>query len=124
MAEIIFLIYPSPASFILHLFQETPMATGSASKRTYPWTTDVEDQQVTLRLMERKDLENSVRFARELPEDDLMFLTIDITSPEAMEQYFRGVENDRAMTVLAEIDGRFVGYGSLTYNQLHWTRQL
>jgi L-amino acid N-acyltransferase YncA len=53
-----------------------------------------------------------------------MFLTIDITSPEAMEQYFRGVESDRAMTVLAEIDGRFVGYGSLTFNQLHWTRHL
>ncbi|HZS06680.1 MAG TPA: GNAT family protein [Blastocatellia bacterium] len=98
------------------------MAT--ASKRTYPWTTDVEDRQVTLRLMERKDLENSVRFARELPENDLMFLTTDITDPEAMEQHLRSVESGQTVTVLAEADGRFVGYGSLAHSLPHWTRHL
>ncbi len=100
------------------------MPTRSASNRTYPWTTSLDGKQVKLRLMDRNDLEKSVKFARELPEEDLLFLTIDITDPEAMEQYVRAVENNRALSVLAEVDGRFVGYGSLTYNQLHWTRHL
>lgn len=93
-------------------------------KRAYPWTTNVAGQPVTLRLMSRGDLEKSIKFANDLPEEDLLFLTIDITDRAAMEQYVYAVENNRALSVLAEVDGRFIGYGSLTYNQLHWTRHL
>ena len=93
-------------------------------KRTYPWTTEIGGRRVTLRLMGRGDLDKAIQFARNLPEEDLMFLTIDITDTEVMEQWMRGVEAGRADTVLAECDGRFIGYGSLTYNQLHWTRHL
>lgn len=100
------------------------MSTASATKRAYPWTTEVAGQTVTLRLMNRGDLENALKFARELPEEDLMFLTVDITDPEAMEPYVRGIEQDRAVTVLAEAGGSFIGYGSLTFNQMHWTRHL
>ncbi len=100
------------------------MATGSASKRTYPWQTRINGSQITIRLMERKDLDNAVRFARELPEEDLMFLTVDITDADAMQQYFLAVESGHAVTVLAEIDGRFVGYGSLACSLPHWTRHL
>jgi L-amino acid N-acyltransferase YncA len=98
--------------------------TGSASKRSYPRTTNIKGTSVTLRLMQRDDLDNALRFARELPEDDLMFLTIDITDAEAMKQYFRAIESGQAMTVLAEADGRFVGYGSLECSQPRWTRHL
>jgi L-amino acid N-acyltransferase YncA len=102
----------------------TESSSESSSKRTWPWTTKIDGRSVTLRLMERGDLENAVRFARELPEDDLMFLTVDITDEEAMKEYFRAVENGQAVTVLAEADGHFVGYGSLACSQPHWTRHL
>lgn len=95
-----------------------------AAKRTYPWTTEINNRRVTLRLITPDDVEKALQFARALPEEDLMFLTIDITDAAVMEQYMRGVEADRALTVLAEVDGRFVGYGSLIFNQLHWTRHL
>lgn len=94
------------------------------AKRAYPWTTKLDGIQVTLRLMERADLARSVQFARELPEADLMFLTLDITDPKAMEEYVNAVEQGQAVSVLAEVDGRFVGYGSLTKSQPHWTRHL
>lgn len=100
------------------------MPAESVSKRTYPWKTKIDGRQVTLRLMGRGDLEKSIEFARELPQEDLLFLTIDITDADEMEQYVRAIEGRRALTVLAEAAGRFIGYGSLTYNQLHWTRHL
>lgn len=98
------------------------MSTGS--QRAYPWKANVNGTQVTLRLMERADLERSVTFSRDLPEEDLMFLTVDITDPGEMEQYVRAVEAGKAVTVLAEADGRFVGYGSLSCSLPHWTRHL
>lgn len=98
--------------------------TTAASQRTYPWTTKIDGKQITIRLMERRDLENSLKFAREVPEEDLMFLTVDITDPEAMEQYVRAIEADKALSVLAEADGRFIGYGSLAVSQPAWTRHL
>lgn len=98
--------------------------TTAASQRTYPWTTKIDGKQITIRLMERRDLENSLKFAREVPEEDLMFLTVDITDPEAMEQYVRAIEAGKALSVLAEADGRFIGYGSLAVSQPAWTHHL
>jgi L-amino acid N-acyltransferase YncA len=92
--------------------------------RSYPWTTKLNGVQVTLRLMERADLEKSVQFARALPEEDLMFLTVDITDAQAMADYVRAVEQGQAISVLAEVEGRFVGYGSLQCSLPHWTRHL
>jgi L-amino acid N-acyltransferase YncA len=92
--------------------------------KTYPWTTLIKGKSITLRLMDRSDLERSVQFARTLPESDLMFLTVDITDAKAMEPYIQAIEAGMAWSVLAEIDGRFVGYGSLAKSQPSWTRHL
>lgn len=100
------------------------MANAAASKRAFPRTLNLNGTSVTLRLMERADLERSLQFSRNLPEEDLMFLTIDITDPAEMEHYVRAVEKGQAVTVLAEVEGRFVGYGSLQCSLPHWTRHL
>ncbi|QQS44740.1 MAG: GNAT family N-acetyltransferase [Acidobacteriota bacterium] len=100
------------------------MSTGAEARHGYPWTTTINGREITLRLMSRADLEGSVQFARELPAEDLMFLTVDITDPVEMEQYVAAVEKGQAATVLAESGGRFVGYGSLAVSQPHWTRHL
>lgn len=100
------------------------MSKALIAKRTYPWNTTLVDKQVTFRLQERKDLEAFLRFARALPENDLLFLSFDITDRAAMEQRMQNIENNKVVTVLAEVEGEFVGYASLTYNQLQWTRHL
>ncbi|NOT62061.1 MAG: GNAT family N-acetyltransferase [Acidobacteria bacterium] len=100
------------------------MAKASVSPRNYPMTVNANGTKVTLRLMTRADAEKSVQFARALPEEDLMFLTIDITDANDMAQYVQAVESGHALTVLAEVDGRFVGYGSLNVSRPHWTRHL
>jgi len=96
------------------------MSTGAG----FPRTVNVNGSQVTLRLMARADLQRSVTFSRDLPEEDLMFLTVDITDPAEMEHYVRAMEAGKAATVLAEVDGRFIGYGSLACSTPHWTRHL
>lgn len=96
----------------------------AAPRRTYPWTRRVGDFDVTFRLMEAGDEAAMLAFTDSLPEHDLLFLRVDITQPEAVETWLRNIERGRTVTVLAEHEGRVVGYGSLHYNDLLWTRHL
>ena len=100
------------------------MSRESASKRTFPWTTTAKDKQVTIRLMKPADGKVLLAFAQSLPEDDLLFLSVDITRPEVVEQWGRNVQAGRVKTVLAEADGQLIGHGTLSLNELMWTRHL
>ena len=100
------------------------MANTSISKRNYPWTTTLGDRQVRLRLMRAEDRDALLAFARSLPADDLLFLSIDITQPEAVDGWAREVEAGRVVTVLAESNGKLVGHGTLNCNNLTWARHL
>ena len=94
------------------------------SKRIYPWTTTLKDKQLTLRLMQPDDREALMSFARALPEDDLLFLAVDITRPEALAQWVHDIETGQIKTVLAEANGKLVGHGTLSHNALQWTRHM
>jgi len=92
--------------------------------RTYPWTCHFGELEVTFRLMTAEDRAAILAFADELPEHDLLFLRVDITRPEAIDEWIRNIERGRTRTVLAEAGGRVVGYCSLHWNDLLWTRHL
>ena len=94
------------------------------SKRTYPWTTTLKDKQLTLRLMQPDDREALMGFAKALPEDDLLFLAVDITRPEALDQWVHDITTGQIKTVLAEANGKLVGHGTLSHNALLWTRHM
>ena len=94
------------------------------SKRTYPWTTTLKDRQVTLRLMRPDDRDTLMSFAKSLPQDDLLFLAVDITRPEALDQWVHNISAGLIKTVLAEANGKIVGHGTLSHNALQWTRHL
>ena len=101
------------------------MSRGAApKKRIYPYHSNLNGKQLTLRMMTSKDRDSFLAFAQSLPEDDLLFLSLDITRPEAVDQLLRSVEAGRTVTILAEVDGQIVGHGSLTHNRLLWTRHL
>ncbi len=100
------------------------MSKGLTSKRTYPWTTTVKNRQINIRLMDRKDKDTILKFAKELPEDDLLFLSIDVTDPTVVDAWIESIADEKTLTVLAESEGHLLGYGSLSYNQLQWTRHL
>ena len=94
------------------------------SKRTYPWTTTLKDKQLTLRLMQPNDRDALIGFAKSLPADDLLFLAVDITRPEALDQWVHNIKTGQIKTVLAESSGKLIGHGTLSHNALQWTRHL
>lgn len=100
------------------------MAQKAASKRSYPWTTTIKDKQVTLRMLTAKDKEELLNFARALPEEDLLFLSMDVTSPEVVDHCIEQVNGGRFNVILAEVDGRLVGYANFIISELTWSRHL
>ena len=100
------------------------MAKQAAMKRKYPWTKNIDNTQITLRLMTADDKDAMLEFARSLPEDDLLFLAIDITESSAVKNWVRNVEAGRLHTILVEINGKLVGHGSLIHEEQVWTRHL
>ena len=100
------------------------MAKESATKRKYPWTTKIDGEEITLRLMTPKDKKAMLEFARSLPEDDLLFLAIDITKERAVDDWIRRLNEDIVHTIFVEKDGKLVGHGSLLHEEQVWTRHL
>ena len=84
------------------------MAQKAASKRTYPWTTTIKDKKVTLKMLTAKDKDALLNFARSLPEDDLLFLSLDITNPEMVDHCIEQVNAGRFNVILADVDGKLV----------------
>jgi RimJ/RimL family protein N-acetyltransferase len=104
------------------------VATTTATKRTYPWTKKFGPHSVTFRLMTPEDTESIQRtvlkFANSLPASDLVFLRMDITQPEVMDEWMHNIRIGRTKTVLAEEDDSVVGYANLHRSPLQWTRHI
>ncbi len=93
-------------------------------KASYPKSVTAHDRSFVLRLMESRDRNAILTLAQSLSEADLLFMHRDITQPEAVDEWVRDVEAGRAVTVLAEENGKIIGYGTLYYNQIFWHRHL
>ena len=100
------------------------MATQTTKKRVYPWNTNVDGQSVILRLMTAEDRDAVLSFARSLPEEDLLFLSFDITDEDFVDAWVKRVETGKWHTILVEIDGKLVGHGSLMRTDQVWSRHL
>jgi RimJ/RimL family protein N-acetyltransferase len=103
---------------------EMTMTSEKVSKRNYPWTAKVKDNEITIRLMTPEDGEELLAFARSLPERDLLFLSIDITRPEVIEGWMRHIGAGRSFTVMAEVEGKLIGHATLYLSELTWTRHM
>ncbi len=94
-------------------------------KREYPRTVHLKDNTaVTVRLMTAADAGRIVAFGRSLPEDDLLFLRLDITDPEAVAHWVQNLEAGRTTTTIAEVNGEIAGYAALVQNRVTWQRHL
>jgi len=100
------------------------MTDAPTVRRTYPWTTNVDGVRLTFRLMEPSDRDAILAFARALPNDDLIFLRSDITEPPAVDAWMNYIKTGRTISVVAEADGKVVGYASIHLNDALWTRHV
>lgn len=100
------------------------MSTNPVLGRRYPREVSIIDGDVVFRMMGAADRDAILAFARRLPLDDLLFLRLDITSPEGVDEWLRNVQSERTVTVLAEAGGAIVGYASVHHNDTMWNRHL
>ena len=70
-----------------------PTASLDKLKSTYPHDVQMSDgSSANLRILGRDDKDAIVGFARSLPDDDLLFLRVDITEPSVVENWISNVE--------------------------------
>lgn len=100
------------------------MPKQATKKRNFPWTTKIDGTQVKLRLMTADDKDAVLAFARSLPEDDLLFLSFDITQESFIEHWIKRIEAGTWFTILVEADDKLVGHGSLMRTEQIWSRHL
>jgi RimJ/RimL family protein N-acetyltransferase len=106
---------------------EEPMTTDvqpTNYRRTYPRTVTLEGKPLELRLMTAANRDDVLRFARELPRRDVLFLRMDITDPRNVDEWVRNVEAGRTVTVIAFDGEEIAGYASLHHNEVLWTRHV
>ena len=100
------------------------MAQAGTVRRTYPWKTTINGVEVTFRLMDPSDRDEIIRFAKALPEEDLMFLRTDITQGSTVDTWMGYLKSGRTISIVAEVDGRIAGYSSIHINEAGWTRHV
>jgi len=92
--------------------------------RAYPREFVAGEKTIVLRLMRQDDRDQILTFAQGLPPNDLLFLRLDITQPEAVDEWLANLAAGRTMTLLAEVDGKMAGYASVHHNDALWTRHM
>jgi RimJ/RimL family protein N-acetyltransferase len=100
------------------------MARTNVVKRTYPRQAAIDGVEITLRLMEPSDRDEVLAFARSLPDHDLLFLSIDITNAKVVDEWVADMKKGRAITILAESEGKLVGYALLHRDEVSWQRHV
>ena len=95
-----------------------------ATPIAYPWTGTFAGLEVTFRHMTAQDRDQILAFTRALPERDLLFLRLDITQESVVDAWIHNIETGKTFSILAEADGRLLGYCSLHLSESLWTRHL
>lgn len=101
------------------------MASSTKTQRTFPWTDRIGGHSITFRLMSPQDGARLLSFTQGLSKDDMMFLRMDISQPDVIDEWVQNVQTGRTITVLAETEeGEIIGYCSLHTNERLWTRHI
>ena len=94
-------------------------------RQTYPKRVQLgNNTEVSVGFMTEADADRIVAFAKQLPEDDSLFLRMDITRPDVVTRWVQNVVDGQTVTLLAEIKAELVGYVSLHLNEVDWQRHL
>jgi L-amino acid N-acyltransferase YncA len=84
----------------------------------YPTVYLTEDNEnVTIRPMVSSDKDALLDFFRRIPQEDRFYLKEDVTSPRVIEQWSANLDYSRALPLLALMDGKIVGDGTLHHRR-------
>ena len=97
------------------------MATNIATD--FPQPIQLPDgSQLELRIMGSADKEAVLGFARSLPQEDLLFLRVDITEERVVDDWIDNLEAGRSTSLVAYDASGLVGYATVHRNPAPWTR--
>jgi L-amino acid N-acyltransferase YncA len=91
----------------------------------YPRETKLPDGgAVEVRLMSAADRDAVLEFARSLPEEDLLFLRVDLTEPDVIDEWIQQVESGSSTSLVAYDEKGLVGYATVHRSPARWTRRV
>jgi L-amino acid N-acyltransferase YncA len=97
------------------------MASG---RNSFPRAVSLDRKSFDVRWMKAGDGGRLLAFARSLDEDDLLFMRMDLTRQDAVDEFVGQIEEGSRVALIAERDGKMVGYGSLNRRPANWQRHL
>ncbi len=91
----------------------------------YPRETKLPDGgSVEVRLMSVDDRDAVLAFAKRLPEEDLLFLRVDLTEPGVIDDWIENVKSGSSTSLVAYDSDGLVGYATVHRSPARWTRRV
>ena len=91
----------------------------------FPKTLSVPDKgDVEVRMMSGDDRDAVLAFANDLPEEDLLFLRVDLTDPDVVDDWVANLESGHSVSLVAYDSGGLVGYATVHRLRARWTRRV
>jgi RimJ/RimL family protein N-acetyltransferase len=91
----------------------------------YPKSTTLPDGGIVeIRVMTGKDRDAVLEFARGLPEADLLFLRVDLTEPDVIDEWVGNLQTGLSTSLVAYDKDGLVGYATVHRNPARWTRRV
>jgi L-amino acid N-acyltransferase YncA len=89
----------------------------------YPQSMKLPDgSPIEIRLMTPTDRDAVLRFARELPQEDLLFLRVDLTEDSVVDDWVENLKTGRSTSLVAYDADGLIGYATVHCNPAPWTR--
>lgn len=79
---------------------------------------------VEIRMMTPADRDPILAFANALPEEDLLFLRVDLTQPEVVDDWIANLEAGTSTSLVVYDDKGLIGYATVHRNPAPWTRRV
>jgi L-amino acid N-acyltransferase YncA len=99
--------------------------TEQEATQQFPRTIKLSDgSEVEVRLMSADDRDGVLAFARALPEEDLLFLRIDLTDPDVVDDWIANLESGHSTSLLAYDGDGVVGYATVHRQRARWMRRV
>ncbi|MEM9620589.1 MAG: GNAT family N-acetyltransferase, partial [Pseudomonadota bacterium] len=64
------------------------------------------------------------KFAQSLPQEDLLFLSMDLTQPEVVEDWINNIKDGVSISMVAYDEDELVGYANIHRNRAPWMRRV
>lgn len=92
---------------------------------TYPKSVTLSDgTHIEIRMMTADDRDAVLEFARSLPEEDLLFLRVDLTDPDVVGEWIVNLENGDSSSLVAYDGSSLAGYATVHRTRARWTRRI